>query len=97
MKLPSLKFVCAMIQGEEIRRKVISRDTNSRATDTHVYNAKTMSRSENSSMFDYHSLSRQAIYERTFKGKQSDLKCSYCHNTGHLIDRCWQLHPEIKP
>jgi hypothetical protein len=56
-----------------------------------------MSRSENSGMFDYHFLPRQAIYERTFKGKQWDLKCSYYHNTGHLIDRCWQLYPEIKP
>ena len=97
MKLPSLKFVCATIQGEKICRKVINRDTNSRAADTCVYHAKTMSRSENSGMFDYHSLPQQAIYERTFKGKQSDLKCNYCHNTGHLIDRCWQLHPEIKP
>jgi hypothetical protein len=47
----------------------MSRDTNYGATDTRVYHAKTMSCSENSSMFDYHSLPRQAIYERTFKGK----------------------------
>jgi len=56
MKLPSLKFVCATIQGEEIRRKVMSLDTNYETANTRVYHAKAMSRSENSGMFDYHFL-----------------------------------------
>jgi len=61
----------------------MSRDTNYGVADTRVYHAKTMSCSENFGMFDYHSLPRQTIYERIFKRKQSDLKCSYCHNTRH--------------
>jgi hypothetical protein len=56
-----------------------------------------MSRSENSGMSDYHALPWQVTNERTFKRKRLDLKCSYCYNIGHLIDRCWQLYPEIKP
>ncbi|GFY87364.1 hypothetical protein Acr_05g0010030 [Actinidia rufa] len=24
------------------------------------------------------------------------LYCQHCHKTGHLIDRCWALHPELK-
>jgi hypothetical protein len=34
---------------------------------------------------------------KVYKGKRSDLKCQHCHNIGHTIDRCWSLHPEIKP
>ncbi|GFY81904.1 hypothetical protein Acr_02g0001440 [Actinidia rufa] len=26
----------------------------------------------------------------------SHLYCQHCHKTGHLIDRCWALHPELK-
>ncbi|GFZ06286.1 hypothetical protein Acr_18g0004560 [Actinidia rufa] len=26
----------------------------------------------------------------------SHLYCQHCHKTGHLIDRCWVLHPELK-
>jgi hypothetical protein len=75
----------------------MSCDTNSRAANARVYHAKAMSRSENSGMSDYHALPWQVTNERTFKRKWLDLKCSYCYNIGHLIDRCWQLYPEIKP
>jgi hypothetical protein len=49
------------------------------------------------SMLFFFLLSKQTGDDRSFKGKCSKLKCSYCHNTGHLTDRCWQLHPELKP
>ncbi|GFY95374.1 hypothetical protein Acr_10g0007590 [Actinidia rufa] len=26
----------------------------------------------------------------------SHLYCQHCHKTGHLIDHCWALHPELK-
>ncbi|KAI5349736.1 hypothetical protein L3X38_002625 [Prunus dulcis] len=35
--------------------------------------------------------------DRVYKGKRPDLKCLHCNNIGHLIDRCWILHPELKP
>ena len=56
LELTSLKSVCTTIQLEEIRRKVMSCDTNSRAANARVYHAKAMSRSENSGMSDYHAL-----------------------------------------
>jgi len=34
---------------------------------------------------------------KVYKGKRPDLKCQHCHNIGHTMDRCWSLHPEIKP
>uniref|UniRef100_A0A6N2MZF3 Integrase catalytic domain-containing protein n=1 Tax=Salix viminalis TaxID=40686 RepID=A0A6N2MZF3_SALVM len=35
--------------------------------------------------------------KKFFKGKRPDLKCEYCNLTGHSQDRCWNLHPELKP
>ncbi|KAI4353408.1 hypothetical protein L6164_002361 [Bauhinia variegata] len=35
--------------------------------------------------------------EISYKGKRPDLKCEHCHRLGHLIERCWVLHPELKP
>ncbi|KAI5318217.1 hypothetical protein L3X38_037925 [Prunus dulcis] len=35
--------------------------------------------------------------DRVYKGKRPDLQCLHCNNIGHLIDRCWVLHPELKP
>ncbi|XP_038704707.1 uncharacterized protein LOC120000651 [Tripterygium wilfordii] len=33
----------------------------------------------------------------SYKGKRPDLKCQHCHHLGHLVERCWVLHPELKP
>jgi hypothetical protein len=54
-ELPYLKFIHATIQHEDIRRIVMSRDTNSGETTTRVYHVKAMPRSENlnSGMSDY--------------------------------------------
>ncbi|KAM1087576.1 hypothetical protein ACFX2B_012935 [Malus domestica] len=30
-------------------------------------------------------------------GKKADWKCSYCNRKGHLREKCWILHPELKP
>ena len=38
----------------------------------------------------------KAVEERVYKGKRSDLKCTYCNGVGHSRDRCWILHPELK-
>ncbi|KAM1264121.1 hypothetical protein ACFX2J_033960 [Malus domestica] len=34
---------------------------------------------------------------KVYKGKRLDLKCNYCDSLGHIKDRCWNLHPELKP
>ncbi|KAM1547666.1 hypothetical protein PS2_008810 [Malus domestica] len=30
-------------------------------------------------------------------GKKVDWKCFYCNMKGHLREKCWILHPELKP
>ena len=35
--------------------------------------------------------------KKSYKGKEPDLKCEYCHSPGHTMDRCWSRHPELKP
>ncbi|KAM1294032.1 hypothetical protein ACFX13_014435 [Malus domestica] len=35
--------------------------------------------------------------ERFFNGKKADWKCTYCNFKGHLLEKCWILHPELKP
>ncbi|KAB2623615.1 hypothetical protein D8674_039909 [Pyrus ussuriensis x Pyrus communis] len=35
--------------------------------------------------------------ERLFNGKKADWKCSYCNTKGHVREKCWILHPELKP
>ena len=31
-----------------------------------------------------------------FKSRSNE-KCAGCHKSGHVADRCWKLHPELKP
>ncbi|KAB2617910.1 hypothetical protein D8674_013779 [Pyrus ussuriensis x Pyrus communis] len=35
--------------------------------------------------------------EKRYKGKNPHLKCLHCDNIGHVRDKCWILHPELKP
>ncbi|XP_038712677.1 uncharacterized protein LOC120006633 isoform X2 [Tripterygium wilfordii] len=35
--------------------------------------------------------------EKGNKGRRPELKCTHCNNIGHTMDRCWILHPELKP
>ncbi|KAH7658934.1 Zinc finger CCHC-type protein [Dioscorea alata] len=77
--LPSLKSVCASIQREEVRRKIMSSGTTTNAPEVRAY------------------LSHLPTDQRNYKGKRPDLKCDYCKSIGHTMDRCWSLHPELKP
>ena len=78
-ELPSFQTVCATIQREEVRRKVMSRTTNSFNSDAHAY------------------ISRPFSENKNYKGKRHEFKCQHCKNSGHTVDRCWNLHPELKP
>lgn len=35
--------------------------------------------------------------ERPFNGRKADWKCTYCNTKGHVREKCWILHPELKP
>jgi hypothetical protein len=32
-----------------------------------------------------------------YKSRRPYLKCNHYNNLGHSVDRCWDLHPELKP
>jgi hypothetical protein len=90
-ELPSLQSVTATVQREEIHKKVMNHETQSRTAATCGYNVKTMPHSENfSSGMPEHVffLSKQTGDGRSFKGKHLELKCINYHNTRHLTDRC---------
>ncbi|GJY64728.1 retrovirus-related pol polyprotein from transposon RE2 [Tanacetum coccineum] len=38
-----------------------------------------------------------SLDKKPYKGKRSDQKCGHCNVHGHSMDRCWILHPELKP
>ncbi|RVW14453.1 Retrovirus-related Pol polyprotein from transposon RE2 [Vitis vinifera] len=78
-ELPSLKSVCSTIQREEIRRKVMIRETVTNSSDTRAY------------------IAHKNYEGKSIKGKRLDLKCEHCNAPGHTSDRCWVLHPELKP
>jgi len=93
-ELSSLKLVCATIQCEEIHRKVVTREVG--VSNTRAYQTKLLPQDINSGTTD-HGQYRSLYDNKSYKGKQTNLKCQYCHNLGHHMDRCWLLHPEIKP
>jgi len=93
-ELPTFKSVCATIQREEIRRKVMTREAG--VSDTRAYQTKLLAQDMSSRNADY-SQYRSLSENKAYKGKQPDSKCQYCHNIGHHVDRCWLLHPELKP
>ncbi|KAL6322438.1 hypothetical protein AAG906_008093 [Vitis piasezkii] len=78
-ELPSLKSVCSTIQREEVRRKVMIRETVTNPSDTRAY------------------IAHKNYEGKSIKGKRLDLKCEHCNAPGHTSDRCWVLHPELKP
>ena len=84
-ELPTFKSVCATIQREEIRRKVMTREAG--VSDTRAYQTKLLPQdmsSRNADHGQYISLSENKAY----KGKRPDSKCQYCHNLCHHVDRC---------
>ncbi|KAM1501485.1 hypothetical protein ACFXTO_026964 [Malus domestica] len=74
-ELPSFTSVCATIQREEVRRKVMNNGIKTNVTEARAY----------------------LTNEKRYKGKNPHLKCLHCDNIGHVRDKCWILHPELKP
>ncbi|KAM0993502.1 hypothetical protein ACFX2A_009281 [Malus domestica] len=79
-ELPTFNNVCATIQREEARKKVMNAEHTSRLTETRAY-ASSYKKSE----------------VKVYKGRNTHLKCKYCNGVGHVEDKCWELHPELKP
>ena len=79
-ELPSFANVCATIQREETRRKVINLSSKSDFSEARAF------------------VSHQRRYEeKGYKSRRSDLKCNHCNNLGHSVERCWDLHHELRP
>ncbi|XP_050156356.1 uncharacterized protein LOC126630314 [Malus sylvestris] len=83
-ELPTFQMVCNVIQREEIRKKVMNADV--------VIGESDLRPSE----------ARAFTFSRPYKGKRPDLKCSHCvkigrPGVGHIKEKCWILHPELKP
>lgn len=77
--------MCATIHRDEVRRKVIRLDSKPNMWDARAYTSN-------------HKVSESRIYT----GKRLDIRCDHCIGVGHLgightKDRCWVLHPELKP
>ena len=75
-KLPTFASVCATIQLEEVRKKVMNAGTITNISEARAYFFSS---------------------DKKYKGKNPHLKCQHCDATGHVKDRCWILHPELKP
>ncbi|KAM2594699.1 hypothetical protein TB1_043687 [Malus domestica] len=80
MELPSFKTVCATVQREEARKKVMNLKPNPKLSEARGYVAN--HRNHDAKMY---------------QGKNSYLKCKYCNAFGHTEERCWELHPKLKP
>ncbi|KAM1345858.1 hypothetical protein FF1_035187 [Malus domestica] len=39
----------------------------------------------------------KTLKAKVYKGRNPHLKCKYCNGVGHVEDKCWELHPELKP
>jgi Integrase core domain/gag-polypeptide of LTR copia-type/GAG-pre-integrase domain len=83
-ELPSLNVVCATIQREETRKRVMG---------TKVNNS-----SQTVDNFAHYSNSKSHDSNQGYKGKdKKKFYCDHCNKNGHTKDRCWVLHPHLKP
>lgn len=80
VELPSFKTVCATVQREEVRIRVMNVEPNLKLSEAQGYVAN--HRNHDAKMY---------------RGKTPHLKCKYCNAYGHTEERCWELHPELKP
>ncbi|KAM2117081.1 hypothetical protein ACFX1R_010676 [Malus domestica] len=39
----------------------------------------------------------KTLEAKVYKGRNPYLKCKYCNDVGHVEDKCWELHLELKP
>ncbi|XP_078159026.1 uncharacterized protein LOC144554589 isoform X2 [Carex rostrata] len=83
-ELPSFNTVCSIIQSEEDRSRVMSTEH------------KVISEPTENSALNVVSKDR----DRWSKGKgkgTSKFYCDHCRRDGHSRERCWVLHPHLRP
>jgi hypothetical protein len=44
-----------------------------------------------------HSTDSQALTARTTTNKRPRYQCDHCYRTGHTKERCWDIHPHLRP
>ncbi|PRQ34018.1 putative RNA-directed DNA polymerase [Rosa chinensis] len=84
-EFPSFTTVCNSIQREEVSKKVMNMDSRVGGSEAMAFAAN-----------------KSVTSDRTYKGKRPYLKCTHCEHIGrtgigHTRERCWILHPELKP
>jgi gag-polypeptide of LTR copia-type len=83
-ELPSFSMVCSIIQSEEDKSRVMS-------TEHKVISELTENSALNTVLKDK---------DRWVKGKgkgNSKFHCDHCRRDGHSRERCWVLHPHLRP
>jgi Integrase core domain/gag-polypeptide of LTR copia-type len=83
-ELPSFSMVCSIIQNEEDRSRVM--ETEHKVTSESIENSALNIVSNNR---DHLNLGRG-------KGN-SKYYCNHCRRDGHSRERCWVLHPHLRP
>lgn len=84
-ELPSLTTVCSIIHHEETRKRVMN--------PTH----KVIDSQENSA--HYSSTNSKSAENSKWNKEKRGLKfyCDHCRRTGHTKERCYVLHPHLRP
>ncbi|XP_026432417.1 uncharacterized protein LOC113329806 [Papaver somniferum] len=91
-ELPSLSNVCATVQREETRKKVMNPNSKSIVDLDAAESSALMSSKDDKRRampFDKDKNSRA-------KGKREVFHCDHCNKTGHTKDRCWDIYPHLK-
>ncbi|XP_026429690.1 uncharacterized protein LOC113326102 isoform X2 [Papaver somniferum] len=91
-ELPSMSSVCATVQREETRKKVMNPVSKSIVD---------MDAAESSALMRYKDDKRRAVpfdkdKNSRAKGKREVFHCDHCNKTGHIKDRCWDIYPHLK-
>ncbi|KAJ1685052.1 hypothetical protein LUZ63_016442 [Rhynchospora breviuscula] len=83
LELPSFSTVVAMVQREDSRRTAMNKESQEQR---HAVESQAFAATSSTSNSD----------RGRNKGNR-DEKCTHCKKNGHTIDRCWVLHPHLKP
>ncbi|CAN6712609.1 unnamed protein product [Malus baccata var. baccata] len=79
-ELPTFNNVCATIQREKARKKVMNTEHSPRLTDSQAY-----------------ALNYRHSEAKVYRGRNTHLKCKYYDVVEHVEEKCWELHPKLKP
>ncbi|KAJ3706649.1 hypothetical protein LUZ61_010354 [Rhynchospora tenuis] len=82
-ELPSFSAVVAMVQREDSRRTAMNKETQ-----------------EQRQAVENHAFTATSTIPNSDRGRNrgnKDEKCTHCKRNGHSIERCWVLHPHLKP